>query len=185
MTDSFTSLSSAGSTSITRARSSAVVTKVDVEVLDVDFSKERISLSLKATQSDPWQSRRQHSVDQLVYVASPSSCLRRLRPGGEGSKDWSTSQRWPRTTSSHRSGRHGREELWVKIIELDTRAVASASRSSRPPKVARSPRSTVSLWLTRLRRRRQLHRRPGVRRVHARDRAQAAGPSTPSRSREG
>ncbi|OYV60345.1 MAG: 30S ribosomal protein S1, partial [Actinobacteria bacterium 21-73-9] len=29
--------------------------EVDVEVLDVDFAKERISLSLKATQSDPWQ----------------------------------------------------------------------------------------------------------------------------------
>jgi len=30
------------------------------------------------------------------------------------------------------------EELWVKIIELDTAVVASVCRSSRPPRVARS-----------------------------------------------
>ena len=46
----------------------AVGDEVDVEVLDVDFSKERISLSLKATQSDPWQVfADSHAVDQLVY----------------------------------------------------------------------------------------------------------------------
>ncbi len=46
----------------------AVGDEVDVEVLDVDFAKERISLSLKATQSDPWQVfADSHAVDQLVY----------------------------------------------------------------------------------------------------------------------
>jgi small subunit ribosomal protein S1 len=46
----------------------AVGDEVDVEVLDVDYAKERISLSLKATQSDPWQEfADSHSADQLVY----------------------------------------------------------------------------------------------------------------------
>src|SRR6202042_1980798 len=33
----------------------AVGDEIEVEVLDVDLDKERISLSLKATQNDPWQ----------------------------------------------------------------------------------------------------------------------------------
>ena len=39
-----------------------------MQVLDVDFSRERISLSLKATQQDPWQEFAEgHQVGQLVY----------------------------------------------------------------------------------------------------------------------
>ena len=46
----------------------AVGDPVKVQVLDVDFSRERISLSLKATQADPWQAFAEgHSVCQLVY----------------------------------------------------------------------------------------------------------------------
>ena len=42
--------------------------EIEVEVLDVDLDKERISLSLKATQSDPWQEfADSHAVGQLVY----------------------------------------------------------------------------------------------------------------------
>src|SRR5690606_12911669 len=41
---------------------------VKVQVLDVDFSRERISLSLKATQADPWQQFAEtHEIGQLVY----------------------------------------------------------------------------------------------------------------------
>src|SRR4026208_1684048 len=41
---------------------------VTVQVLDVDFERERISLSLKATQQDPWQEfASTHEVGQLVY----------------------------------------------------------------------------------------------------------------------
>jgi small subunit ribosomal protein S1 len=40
---------------------------VDVEVLDVDLERERVSLSLKATQEDPWrQFARQHSVGDVI-----------------------------------------------------------------------------------------------------------------------
>ncbi|MDY5128876.1 30S ribosomal protein S1 [Actinotignum urinale] len=41
--------------------------RVKVEVLDVDMDRERVSLSLKATQEDPWQSfARIHAIGQIV-----------------------------------------------------------------------------------------------------------------------
>src|SRR5438477_732842 len=41
--------------------------EVDVEVLDVDLDRERVSLSLKATQEDPWrQFARTHAIQQIV-----------------------------------------------------------------------------------------------------------------------
>ncbi|HEV2755603.1 MAG TPA: 30S ribosomal protein S1 [Actinomycetota bacterium] len=41
--------------------------EVDVEVLDVDLERERVSLSLKATQEDPWrQFARQHEVGDVI-----------------------------------------------------------------------------------------------------------------------
>jgi small subunit ribosomal protein S1 len=40
---------------------------VDVEVLDVDLERERVSLSLKATQEDPWrQFARRHEVGEII-----------------------------------------------------------------------------------------------------------------------
>src|SRR5215217_8103251 len=40
---------------------------VTVEVLDVDMDRERVSLSLKATQEDPWQAfARTHQIGQIV-----------------------------------------------------------------------------------------------------------------------
>lgn len=40
---------------------------VEVEVLDVDMDRERVSLSLKATQEDPWQTfARIHAIGQVV-----------------------------------------------------------------------------------------------------------------------
>src|SRR5690625_2945941 len=45
----------------------AVGQEVTVEVLDVDFDRERVSLSLKATQEDPWQAfARTHAIGQVV-----------------------------------------------------------------------------------------------------------------------
>ncbi|MBV8928805.1 MAG: S1 RNA-binding domain-containing protein, partial [Mycobacteriaceae bacterium] len=42
--------------------------EIEVQVLDVDLDKERISLSLKATQQDPWQEfATTHRVGELVY----------------------------------------------------------------------------------------------------------------------
>jgi len=45
----------------------AVGDEVTVEVLDVDMDRERVSLSLKATQEDPWQHfARTHQMGQVV-----------------------------------------------------------------------------------------------------------------------
>ena len=44
--------------------------EVEVEVLDVDLERERVSLSLKATQEDPWrQFARQHYVGEFIEGA--------------------------------------------------------------------------------------------------------------------
>ena len=44
-----------------------VVTEVTVEVLEVDMERERVSLSLKSTQEDPWQAfARMHGIGQVV-----------------------------------------------------------------------------------------------------------------------
>ena len=63
----FTSPSCPGSTSTTRPRLSKVGQPVTVEVLEVDLDRERVSLSLKATQEDPWQAfARTHALGQIV-----------------------------------------------------------------------------------------------------------------------
>src|SRR5206468_12448284 len=42
--------------------------EITVQVLEVDLDRERISLSLKATQQDPWQEfATSHRVGELVY----------------------------------------------------------------------------------------------------------------------
>ncbi len=62
-----TSPSCPGSTSITRPRWFTVGDEVTVEVLDVDMDRERVSLSLKATQEDPWRHfARTHAIGQIV-----------------------------------------------------------------------------------------------------------------------
>jgi small subunit ribosomal protein S1 len=45
----------------------AVGQEVDVEVLDVDLDRERVSLSLKATQEDPWREfERKHETGEVI-----------------------------------------------------------------------------------------------------------------------
>jgi small subunit ribosomal protein S1 len=45
----------------------AVGQEVDVEVLDVDLERERVSLSLKATQEDPWREfERKHQAGEVI-----------------------------------------------------------------------------------------------------------------------
>ena len=97
--------------------------EVDVEVLDVDFSKERISLSLKATQSDPWQVFADgHAVDQLVYgrvtKLVPFGAFVQVGEGIEGLVH--ISEMAAHHVESPDQVVTAGEELWVKIIELDT-----------------------------------------------------------------
>ena len=103
----------------------AVVTvgdEIEVQVLDIDMSRERISLSLKATQKDPWQEfAESHQVGELVYgrvtKLVPFGSFVQVGEGIEGL-----------VHISEMSAHHVElpeqvvtpaEELWVKIIDLD------------------------------------------------------------------
>ncbi len=62
---------------------------VEVEVLDVDMDRERVSLSLKATQEDPWQTfARVHAIGQVVPGKAtklvPFGAFVRVEDGIEG-----------------------------------------------------------------------------------------------------
>ncbi len=101
----------------------AVGDEVEVEVLDVDYAKERISLSLKATQSDPWQVfADSHAVDQLVYgrvtKLVPFGAFIQVGDGIEGLVH--ISEMAAHHVESPDQVVQPGEELWVKIIELDT-----------------------------------------------------------------
>ncbi|MDG2026474.1 MAG: 30S ribosomal protein S1 [Acidimicrobiales bacterium] len=104
---------------------SSVVTvgdEIEVEVLEVDLDRERISLSLKATQQDPWQEfAGSHRVGELVYgrvtKLVPFGSFVQVGDGIEGL-----------VHISEMSAHHVElpeqvvtpgEELWVKIIDLD------------------------------------------------------------------
>ncbi|HWV26651.1 MAG TPA: 30S ribosomal protein S1, partial [Aeromicrobium sp.] len=63
--------------------------EVTVEVLDVDLDRERVSLSLKATQEDPWQHfARTHQIGQIVPGKAtklvPFGAFVRVEEGIEG-----------------------------------------------------------------------------------------------------
>jgi small subunit ribosomal protein S1 len=100
----------------------AVGDPVTVQVLDVDFDRERISLSLKATQQDPWQEfASTHEVGQLVYgrvtKLVPFGGFVQVGDGIEGLVHISE-------MSTHHVEAPEQvvtpgEELWVKIIDLD------------------------------------------------------------------
>jgi small subunit ribosomal protein S1 len=96
--------------------------EIEVEVLDVDLDKERISLSLKATQTDPWHAFAQtHEVGQLVYgritKLVPFGAFVQVGDGIEGLVHISE-------MASHHVDLPEQvvtpgEELWVKIIDID------------------------------------------------------------------
>ncbi|MEZ5322366.1 MAG: 30S ribosomal protein S1 [Microthrixaceae bacterium] len=96
--------------------------EIEVEVLEVDMSRERISLSLKATQQDPWQEfASNHQVGELVYgrvtKLVPFGSFIQVGDGIEGLVHISE-------MSAHHVDLPEQvvspgEELWVKIIDLD------------------------------------------------------------------
>ena len=100
----------------------AVGDEVSVQVLDVDLDRERISLSLKATQQDPWQEfATSHRVGELVYgrvtKLVPFGSFVQVGEGIEGLVHISE-------MSAHHVDLPEQvvtpgEELWVKIIDLD------------------------------------------------------------------
>jgi small subunit ribosomal protein S1 len=93
-----------------------------VQVLDVDFSRERISLSLKATQQDPWQEFAEgHQVGQLVYGRVTKlvqfGAFVQVGDGIEGLVH--ISEMSAHHVDSPEQVVTPGEELWVKIIDLD------------------------------------------------------------------
>ncbi len=96
--------------------------EIDVEVLEVDLDRERISLSLKATQQDPWQEfASAHQVGELVYGR-----VTKLVPFGSFVQVGDSIEGLVHI--SEMSAHHVElpeqvvtpgEELWVKIIDLD------------------------------------------------------------------
>jgi len=96
--------------------------EVEVEVMEVDYSKERISLSLRKTQSDPWQVFSDgHAVNQLVYgritKLVPFGVFVQVGEGIEGLVH--ISEIAAHHVESPDQVVAAGEELWVKIIELD------------------------------------------------------------------
>ncbi len=96
--------------------------EVTVEVLDVDMDRERVSLSLKATQEDPWQVfARTHAIGQVtpgkVTKLVPFGAFVRVADGIEGL-----------VHISELSSKHVElaeqvvsvgEEVFVKVIDID------------------------------------------------------------------
>jgi small subunit ribosomal protein S1 len=96
--------------------------EIEVQVLEVDLDRERISLSLKATQQDPWEEfASSHRVGELVYgrvtKLVPFGAFVQVGDGIEGL-----------VHISEMSAHHVElpeqvvtpgEELWVKVIDLD------------------------------------------------------------------
>ena len=99
-----------------------VGTPVTVEVLDVDMDRERVSLSLKATQEDPWQTfARTHAIGQVVpgkvTKLVPFGAFVRVEDGIEGLVHISElAQR--HIEQPEQVAKIG-DELFVKVIDID------------------------------------------------------------------
>src|SRR6202165_4088821 len=96
--------------------------EVEVRVLDVDLDRERISLSLKATQQDPWQEfANAHRVGELVYgrvtKLVPFGAFVQVGEGIEGLVHISE-MALHHVDLPEQVVTPG-EELWVKIIDID------------------------------------------------------------------
>lgn len=96
--------------------------EVTVQVLDVDLSRERISLSLKATQQDPWQEFASgHQVGELVYgrvtKLVPFGAFVQVGDGIEGLVH--ISEMAVHHVEAPEQVVTPGEELWVKIIDID------------------------------------------------------------------
>ena len=131
-------------------------------MLDVDLDRERISLSLKATQQDPWQEfASTHQVGELVYgrvtKLVPFGAFVQVGDGIEGLVHISE-------MSAHHVDLPEQvvtpgEELWVKIIDLDLAAPPHQPVDQAGGRGRRGGRGVPrALRRARLRRRGQLHR---------------------------
>ncbi|MDO5617731.1 30S ribosomal protein S1 [Kocuria sp.] len=96
--------------------------EVKVEVLDVDMDRERVSLSLKATQEDPWQLfARTHALGQVVpgkvTKLVPFGAFVRVEDGIEGLVHISELAQRHVDLADQVVGVN--EDLFVKVIDID------------------------------------------------------------------
>lgn len=96
--------------------------EVKVKVLEVDMDRERISLSLKATERDPWTEFAEgHQIGELVYgrvsKVVPFGSFIQIGEGIEGLVH--ISEMAAHHVDSAEQVVQPGEELWVKIIEID------------------------------------------------------------------
>jgi small subunit ribosomal protein S1 len=96
--------------------------EVTVEVLDVDLDRERVSLSLKATQEDPWrQFARTHQIGQVVpgrvTKLVPFGAFVRVQDGIEGLVH--ISELAERHVEIPEQVVQVGDELLVKVIDID------------------------------------------------------------------
>ncbi|XCB30128.1 30S ribosomal protein S1 [Arcanobacterium hippocoleae] len=99
-----------------------VGTPVTVEVLDVDFDRERVSLSLKATQEDPWQTfAREHAIGNVVpgkvTKLVPFGAFVRVEDGIEGLVH--ISELAQRHIDLPEQVAKVGDEVFVKVIDID------------------------------------------------------------------
>jgi small subunit ribosomal protein S1 len=96
--------------------------EVTVEVLDVDMDRERVSLSLKATQEDPWQQfARTHAIGQVVpgrvTKLVPFGAFVRVEEGIEGLVH--ISELAERHVEIPEQVVNVGDEIFVKVIDID------------------------------------------------------------------
>jgi small subunit ribosomal protein S1 len=123
----------------------AVGQEVDVEVLDVDLDRERVSLSLKATQEDPWREfERKHQTGEIisgtVTKLVPFGAFVRVGEGIEGLVH--ISELSDQHVESPEQVVQVGEQVRVKVVDVDVsrrRISLSTRRVAEEPEVLPEP----------------------------------------------
>ena len=112
--------------------------EVNVEVLDVDLERERVSLSLKATQEDPWrQFARQHNVGDViegrVTKLVPFGAFVEVDDAIEGLVHISELADHHVERAEDEVGVHDRVEVKIIDIDLDRRRISLSRKQAMAP----------------------------------------------------
>jgi small subunit ribosomal protein S1 len=123
----------------------AVGQEVEVEVLDVDLERERVSLSLKATQEDPWREfERKHQMGEIISGSVtklvPFGAFVRVGEGIEGLVH--ISELSDQHVESPEQVVQVGEEVRVKVVDVDVsrrRISLSTKRVAEEPELLPEP----------------------------------------------
>ena len=126
--------------------------EVTVEVLEVDFDRERVSLSLKKTQEDPWQAfARTHAIGQVVpgkvTKLVPFGAFVRVEDGIEGLVH--ISELAQRHVEVPEQVAKVGDEVFVKVIDIDLErrrislSLKQANEAWTPARRTSTPRCTA------------------------------------------